>query len=55
MVAAGGAGGGEGDGGAAEKTEFDVVLTGFGDKKIGVIKEVRGITGPGSQGGQSIG
>lgn len=42
-----GAGGGDGDGGAAEQTEFDVVLTGFGDKKIGVIKEVRGITGLG--------
>lgn len=35
------------DAGAAEKTEFSVVLTGFGDKKIGVIKEVRGITGLG--------
>ena len=43
-----GAGGAGGDGGAAEEqTEFDVVLTGFGDKKIGVIKEVRGITGLG--------
>jgi large subunit ribosomal protein L7/L12 len=33
-------------GGAAkeEKTEFDVVLEGFGDKKIGVIKVVRTIT-----------
>ena len=30
-----------------EKTEFDVVLTGFGDQKIKVIKEVRGITGLG--------
>ena len=30
-----------------EKTEFDVVLTGFGDKKINVIKEVRGLTGLG--------
>lgn len=29
---------------AEEKTEFDVILTGAGDKKIGVIKEVRGIT-----------
>ena len=47
MVAGGGAGGGDGDGGAAEQTEFDVVLTNFGDKKIGVIKEVRGITGLG--------
>lgn len=28
-------------------TEFDVVLTGFGDKKIQVIKEIRGITGLG--------
>lgn len=32
---------------AAEKTEFDVVLTGVGDKKIQVIKEVRAITGLG--------
>ncbi len=30
-----------------EKTEFDVILTSFGDKKINVIKEVRGITGLG--------
>jgi large subunit ribosomal protein L7/L12 len=30
---------------AAEvKTEFDVILTGFGDKKVNVIKEVRAIT-----------
>ena len=36
-------------GGAAaeEKTEFDVVLTAAGDKKIAVIKEVRAITGLG--------
>ena len=27
-----------------EQTEFDVILTGFGDSKIGVIKEVRAIT-----------
>ena len=32
---------------AAEKTEFTVVLTAFGDKKINVIKEVRAITGLG--------
>ena len=32
---------------AEEKTEFDVVLTGFGDQKIKVIKEIRGITGLG--------
>lgn len=38
------------DGGGAaaeEKDEFDVVLTGFGDKKVAVIKAVRGITGLG--------
>lgn len=39
--------GGGGDEAAAEQTEFDVVLTGFGDKKIGVIKEVRALTGLG--------
>ena len=35
-------------GGAAEEvqqTEFDVVLTGFGDKKLNVVKEVKAITG----------
>ena len=32
---------------AEEKTEFDVILTSFGEKKINVIKEVRGITGLG--------
>ncbi len=32
---------------AEEKTEFDVILTGFGDNKINVIKEVRAITGLG--------
>ncbi len=32
---------------AAEKTEFDVVLTAIGDKKIQVIKVVRAITGLG--------
>ena len=32
---------------AAEKTEFDLVLTGFGDNKIAVIKVVRGATGLG--------
>ena len=42
-------GGGAGDAGAAaaEQDEFDVVLAGFGDKKVGVIKAVRGITGLG--------
>ena len=47
VAVAGGAAGGDDGGGAAEQTEFDVVLTNFGDKKIGVIKEVRGITGLG--------
>jgi len=32
---------------AEEKTEFDVVLTGFGEAKVGVIKAVRSITGLG--------
>jgi large subunit ribosomal protein L7/L12 len=41
-------GAGEGGGGAAEeKTEFDVILTGFGDNKIPVIKVVRAATGLG--------
>ena len=44
-VAVAAAAGGAGDAAAAEeKTEFDVVLTGAGDKKINVIKEVRAIT-----------
>ena len=43
-VAAMPAGGGGGEAAAEEKDEFDVVLTGAGDKKIQVIKEVRGIT-----------
>ncbi len=45
-VAAPAAGGAEG-GAAEEKTEFDVVLAGFGDNKVAVIKAVRGITGLG--------
>jgi large subunit ribosomal protein L7/L12 len=37
-----------GDAGAAEeKTDFDVVLASIGDKKVNVIKAVRGITGLG--------
>jgi large subunit ribosomal protein L7/L12 len=49
VMMAGPAGGGEGGAAAAaaEKTEFDVVLEGFGDKKIGVIKVVRQATGLG--------
>ena len=46
MMAAGPADGAAG-GQAEEKTEFDVVLIGFGEKKIAVIKEVRAITGLG--------
>ncbi|HUL20402.1 MAG TPA: 50S ribosomal protein L7/L12 [Thermodesulfobacteriota bacterium] len=42
------AGAGAGEAAAAEeKTEFDVILTGFGDKKIQVIKVVRELTGLG--------
>jgi large subunit ribosomal protein L7/L12 len=41
------AGGGAGEAKAEEKSEFNVILTGFGDKKINVIKEVRAITGLG--------
>ena len=47
VAAAPAAGGAEGGAAAAEKTEFDVVLTGFGDNKVAVIKAVRGITGLG--------
>jgi large subunit ribosomal protein L7/L12 len=47
-VAAPAAGGAGGDAaGEEEKSEFDVVLSSFGDKKVGVIKAVRGITGLG--------
>ncbi|HHB83741.1 MAG TPA: 50S ribosomal protein L7/L12 [Devosia sp.] len=46
-VAVAAAGGGDAGGAAEEKSEFDVVLTSFGEKKINVIKEVRGITGLG--------
>ncbi|HMO12641.1 MAG TPA: 50S ribosomal protein L7/L12 [Pirellulaceae bacterium] len=37
--------GGGGGGAEAVKTEFDVVLTGFGDKKLDVVKVVKNITG----------
>ena len=42
-VAAGPAAGGAAEA-AEEQTEFDVILTGFGDAKVAVIKEVRAIT-----------
>ena len=48
VAAAGGPGaGGDGAAAAEEKTAFDVVLTGAGDKKIQVIKVVRAVTGLG--------
>lgn len=46
VAVAGPAGGGDA-GAAEEQTEFDVILTSAGAKKIAVIKEVRGITGLG--------
>ena len=46
-VAAPAAGGDAGGAAAEEQTEFDVILTGDGGKKIQVIKEVRAITGLG--------
>lgn len=46
-VAAAAPGAGAGAAAAVEKTEFTVVLTAAGDKKINVIKEVRAITGLG--------
>jgi len=46
MAAMPGAGGGAAAA-VEEKTEFDVVMTAFGDNKIGVIKVVRGATGLG--------
>ena len=45
--APGAAGGDAGPGGAEEKSEFDLVLTSAGDKKVNVIKAVRAITGLG--------
>jgi large subunit ribosomal protein L7/L12 len=47
MMAAGPAGGAAAAAPVEEKTEFDVILTGHGEKKINVIKEVRAITGLG--------
>ena len=42
--AAGAAGGDAGAGGAEEKSEFDLVLTNAGDKKVNVIKAVRALS-----------
>ena len=47
VAAAPAAGGDAGGDAAAAKDEFDVVLTGFGDNKVAVIKAVRGVTGLG--------
>ncbi len=47
VAPAAGAPGGVDVGATEEKTEFDVILTGFGEKKIQVIKVVRAITGLG--------
>jgi len=46
-AAAGPVAGGDAGEAAAEKDEFDVVLTSFGEAKVGVIKAVRTITGLG--------
>ncbi len=47
VAAAPAAGGDAGAAGGDDKSEFDVVLEGFGDNKIGVIKAIRDITGLG--------
>src|SRR5207253_7555842 len=47
VAAAGAPAGGDGAAAEEEKTAFDVVLTGAGDKKIQVIKVVRAVTGLG--------
>ena len=47
VMVAGGAAATDGGAAAEEKTEFDVVLEGFGDNKIAVIKAVREISGLG--------
>jgi large subunit ribosomal protein L7/L12 len=48
------AGGDAGGAAAEEKTEFDVVLTDAGEKKVNVIKAVRGITGLGLKEAKAI-
>jgi large subunit ribosomal protein L7/L12 len=47
VAVAGPAAGGDAGAAAEEQTEFDVVLTGFGENKVAVIKAVRAITGLG--------
>ena len=46
-VAVAGPGGGGDAGGAAEQTEFDVILTSAGSAKLAVVKEVKGLLGVG--------
>ena len=55
VAAVGGAGGDAGAAAAEEKTEFDVVMSSFGDNKVAVIKAVRTITGLGLEGSQGHG
>lgn len=45
VMMAGGGGGGGAAPAAAEQTEFDVVMTSFGDKKLDVVKVVKDLTG----------
>lgn len=45
VMAGGGGGGGDEGAAAAEQTEFDVVLTSFGDAKLNVVKVVKNLTG----------
>ncbi len=47
VAAAPAAGAGAVEAAVEEKTEFDVILTSFGEKKINVIKEIRSLTGLG--------
>lgn len=47
VAAAPAAAGGDAGAAAEEQTEFDVILTSFGEKKVGVIKAVREVTGLG--------
>ena len=47
VAAAPAAGGDAAGGGAVEQTEFDVIITGAGEKKVNAIKAVRAITGLG--------
>jgi len=47
VAAAPGAAAGDGGAAAEEQTEFDVVMSSFGDNKVSVIKAVRAITGMG--------